>query len=302
MNEAMLKYVDRIQAGLEALVPQMEERVPQLGEMPALLAKSMRYSLLAGGKRVRPSMLIGAVEMLDGPMDQAVLPACALEMIHTYSLIHDDLPGMDNDSMRRGRPTSHMVFGEGQAILAGDGLLSFAFECMLKNALHYPARALQHLRAMDEIARGAGVSGMVGGQCMDLYAEHNEDWSEELLTYIQHNKTAALFIAALRAGARLSDADEASLQALTEYGTLFGCLFQVVDDILDVQGNADEMGKSVGKDAQSGKLTAVTRYGLEGARKEAERLTEQAMDTLRPFGGDADFFVTLLKDMSHRVR
>ena len=109
-------------------------------------------------------MLIGAVEMLDGPMDQAVLPACALEMIHTYSLIHDDLPGMDNDSMRRGRPTSHMVFGEGQAILAGDGLLSFAFECMLKNALHYPARALQHLRAMDEIARGAGVSGMVGGQ------------------------------------------------------------------------------------------------------------------------------------------
>ena len=155
---------------------------------------------------------------------------------------------------------------------------------------------------MDEIARGAGVSGMVGGQCMDLYAEHNEDWSEELLTYIQHNKTAALFIAALRAGARLSDADEASLQALTEYGTLFGRLFQVVDDILDVQGNADEMGKSVGKDAQSGKLTAVTRYGLEGARKEAERLTEQAMDTLRPFGGDAGFFVTLLKDMSHRVR
>ncbi len=291
-----------VEAGLEALLPELENRIPQLGEMPWILSESMRYSVLGGGKRVRPALLLGVVDMLHGPLDQALLPACALEMIHNYSLVHDDLPGMDDDKLRRGRATTHVAFGEGQAILAGDGLLSFAFECMLKNALRHPAYLDRHVLAIDEIASSAGVTGIVGGQSMDLYCETEKITEENALSYIQYNKTAQLFVAGMRAGGRLCGANDPQLEALTDYGTKFGLLFQVVDDILDVQGDTETMGKQAGRDQTRGKLTAVSRYGLEGAKAEAARLSKEAADALKVFNKRTEFFADMLANMENRVR
>ena len=182
-----------------------------IGEMPWLLSQSMRYSLCAGGKRLRPSMLLAAVEMLGGSLEESLDFACAVEMIHTYSLIHDDLPGMDDDTLRRGRPTNHVVFGEGQAILAGDGLLNAAFETMLNAAARRPEKAYAALRAIREIAKGAGVTGMIGGQVMDLYCEREHRQDEEALEYIQHGKTACMFIYPLRAAVWLADGSREAL-------------------------------------------------------------------------------------------
>ena len=164
------------------------------------LKSAMGYSLFIGGKRLRPVLLLSANALLDGNSDEALPLACAMEMIHTYSLIHDDLPAMDNDDLRRGKPTSHKVFGEGMAILAGDGLLSYAFELMLKNAQSYPENACAHLRAIGQVAAGAGVYGMVGGQCMDLSCEDAEEVSQDQLAFIHRNKTGAMIVSALLAG------------------------------------------------------------------------------------------------------
>lgn len=273
-----------------------------VGEMPWLLSRSMRYSLSAGGKRLRPAMLLAAVEMLGGCVEDALDYACAVEMIHTYSLIHDDLPGMDNDTLRRGRPTNHVVFGEGQAILAGDGLLNCAFETMLAAAVRHPEQALDGLLAIREIATGAGVTGMVGGQVMDLYCERQKVQDVRALEYIQRNKTACMFIYPLRAAARLCRGDEAALDALTRYGTAFGLLFQATDDLLDVTGDAANMGKTLGKDAESGKLTCVSAYGLEGTRALVEKLHSDAVEALDRFGERAGFFVGLVDDMVNREK
>ena len=283
---------------------EIPERVPdgcyEIESMPRLLSQSMRYSLSAGGKRLRPAMLLAAVEMLGGKPEDALDFACAVEMIHTYSLIHDDLPGMDNDTLRRGQPTNHVVFGEGQAILAGDGLLNYAFETMLAAAVSRPERALQGLRAIQEIARGAGVTGMIAGQVMDLYCEANHVQDAAALAYIQRNKTACMFIYPLRAAARLCGADDEAIDALTRYGTAFGLLFQATDDLLDVTGDAANMGKTLGKDAESGKLTCVSAYGVEGTRQLMERLHREAVEALAPFGDRAAFFKALVDDMVKR--
>ena len=297
------QYAAIIEEKLSELVPEEQQHTPVSGEMPWLLANSMRYSLTAGGKRLRPSMLLAAADMLNVPREEAVIPACALEMIHTYSLIHDDLPGMDNDTMRRGRPTNHVVFGEGQAILAGDGLLSLAFELMLENAMAYPENAVNHNAAIYEIAHGAGAYGMVGGQCMDLYCEREKIMDERMLAYIHENKTARMLISPLRAAGRLAGfaPDSEEMRALTGYGINFGLLFQAVDDILDVVGDQALVGKTLGKDAESGKLTFVTLYGLEGARQKANELRDKARTYISFFGERAEFFDTLLSEMSDRA-
>ncbi len=296
-------YAAIIEQKLDSLLPEAQQAVPQVGDVPWLLNNAMRYSLTAGGKRLRPSMLLAAADMLGVNREEAMIPACALEMIHTYSLIHDDLPGMDNDTLRRGRPTNHVVFGEGQAILAGDGLLSLAFELMLENAMAYPEHAARHNAAMYEIAHGAGVYGMVGGQCMDLYCEKENIKDEKLLDYIHVNKTARMLISPLSAAGRLAGfaPESEEMRALIGYGVNFGLLFQVVDDILDVVGDQALLGKSIGKDEESGKLTFVTMYGLEGAREHAKKLEERAGAFISIFGDKAEFFERLLKEMARRV-
>jgi len=294
-------YTAIVERALDELFPVSVVRLPRDGEIPALLQRAMNYSLAAGGKRLRPSMLLAAVDMLGGDVQGALAPACALELIHTYSLIHDDLPCMDDDSMRRGKPANHVAFGEGQAVLAGDGLLTHAFELMGEAALANPKRAARYNGAIYEIARGAGARGMVGGQCMDLFAEREGLSGEELLRYIQINKTSRLFIAAMRAAGRLCGAKQKALDALEAYGLHFGLLFQVTDDLLDALGDAQALGKSTGKDEAHGKLTAVSAYGLDGARQYARTLNKCARGAIEQFGEGARFFVELAEEMLMRT-
>ena len=288
-----------VEERFEALLPSMEKSSFVVGSVPGLLADSMRYSLLAGGKRLRPAMLLAACEMLGGDVDEALDCACALEMIHTYSLIHDDLPGMDNDELRRGKPTNHVVYGVGQAILAGDGLLNMAYEVMLANAARHPAHLDRHLAAISEIARGAGVTGMIAGQVADLYVEGKTGFGEDMLTFIHLGKTAAMFRGAMRGGARLAGADEKTVCALTEYANAFGLLFQASDDVLDITASA-EFGKSKGKDERDGKLTAVSVWTLEGAQAHVRAELSRAERALDGFGAEADFFRALADEAARR--
>ena len=295
------EYAEIVNARLEEIPAVMPADSYEIGKMPGLLSQSMRYSLSAGGKRLRPSMLLAAVDMLGGSIEDALDYACAVEMIHTYSLIHDDLPGMDNDTLRRGRPTNHVMFGEGQAILAGDGLLNCAFETMLEAAAAHPSRACEHLMAIREIARGAGVTGMIAGQVMDLYCENNRVGDKSALEFIQYGKTACMFIYPLRAAGRLCRADDGVLDALTEYGRAFGLLFQATDDLLDVTGDAQRMGKTLGKDQESGKLTCISAYGIDGTRALVRRLCDEAESALARLPEGGAFFRELVDSMVDRT-
>ncbi|MDO4369683.1 MAG: polyprenyl synthetase family protein [Clostridia bacterium] len=299
--KTLKEYAAIINDRLETIIPKGGEGLAREGDMPGLLAESMRYSLLAGGKRLRPAMLLAAVDMLGGDINACLDFACAVEMIHNYSLIHDDLPGMDNDTMRRGRPTNHVVFGEGQAILAGDGLLNMAFEVMLSRAVALRRELPYALDAINEIAIGSGVTGMIARQVMDLYCEHNRVHGEAELSYIQRNKTACMFIYPLRAAGWLSGADQADIDALGQYGEAFGRLFQATDDLLDVIGDTAEMGKTLGKDAQQGKLTMIAMHGVEGTRSIVLSQRDAALAALDRFGARADFFRDLINAMVSRT-
>lgn len=294
------EYAQIINARLNTIFPQLEEGGYAEGEMPELLARSMNYSLLAGGKRLRPAMMLAAMDMLGCDYMQWLDFACAIEMIHSYSLIHDDLPGMDNDTMRRGRPTNHVVFGVGQAILAGDGLLNAAFETMLACALRNGKDAERALRAIYEVATGAGVTGMIAGQVMDLWCENAKVANADMLSYIQRDKTACMFIYPLRAAAWLGGADAAQIDALGAYGEAFGRIFQATDDLLDVTGDSEQMGKTLGKDAQQGKLTMISLYGIDKTQEIVQQQLKQAMNALECFGSDADFFRELIRSMINR--
>ncbi len=297
-------YAGIINKRLEQLLPErFENEKPEGNTVPWLLGNSMRYSAVAGGKRLRGALLMAAAKMLGGDEKEALEYACALEMIHTYSLIHDDLPGMDNDTLRRGRPTNHVVFGEGQAILAGDGLLSYAAEHMCDTALTSEKNAGGGLLAMKCILKGAGISGMVAGQVIDLYSEREKLSDEGLLDYIQLNKTAAMIVSPCKAGCALAGYKEDSpeMQAMAAYGENLGKCFQTVDDILDVISDPATLGKSIGKDAEEGKLTAMSLYGLDGAREKAKQYTEQAVSALSIFGEKAKFFTELAEEMLTRV-
>lgn len=300
--KTLKEYAQIINARLEEFMPEAPEGAYENGGRPWIVNNAMRYSVMAGGKRLRPAMLMAAVDMLGGDMELALDYGCAVEMIHTYSLIHDDLPGMDNDTLRRGRPTNHVVFGEGQAILAGDGLLNNAFEVMLNAALRADGNHWQLIAAAREIAEGAGARGMVGGQCMDLYCEREHVSGAEQLNYIHINKTARMFMHPLRAAALIAGANGAAIEALTRYGEAFGIMFQAADDLLDVEGDAAELGKSIGKDAEAGKLTCISEYGVDGARALVEQKRREALEALEIFGDKAAFFVELVNSMLGRKK
>lgn len=246
----------------------------------------MRHSLFSGGKRLRPILVLAAAEACGGDT-RAVMPAaCALECIHTYSLIHDDLPAMDDDDLRRGRPTCHVAFGEGAAILAGDALLTLGFELMARVPAPRPFGSRQVTEAIEILARAAGMSGMVGGQMADLEAEGREI-TLPLLQYIHTHKTGKLILAPLLIGAVLSGASPVQRKALSVYGEALGLAFQIADDILDVVGEASRLGKNTGGDQAAGKATYPAFFGVEESRRQARELMARGCRALRPLGGAA---------------
>ncbi len=249
--------------------------------------EAMHYSLFAGGKRLRPILCLAAAEAVGGDPGEALPVACALEMIHTYSLIHDDLPAMDDDDLRRGQPTCHKRFDEATAILAGDGLLTAAFYTMAGAADRFDGREAVLLEILRLVADAAGYQGMVGGQMLDLLAEGRRVTLKELETIHRH-KTGALLTAAVRSGALVGGGSRAEVTFLTRYGERFGLAFQVTDDLLDVEGEAAEMGKEPGMDAKHGKATYPAVLGVEATRKWAQRLVEDASAALETFQDRAE--------------
>jgi geranylgeranyl diphosphate synthase, type II len=277
------RYLNDRRAAVDRALDQL---LPSESLPPATVHTAMRYSVFAGGKRLRPILVIAGAEAVGGSM-QAVMPtACALECIHTYSLIHDDLPAMDDDDVRRGRPTSHKVYGEAIAILAGDGLLTLAFRLI---AASRPSVQDGHIlvTVLEEIADAAGTLGMVGGQVVDIESQ-GKPVTPDMLEYIHTRKTAALIRAALRSGALLSEASEAQLAAISRAGAALGLAFQIVDDILDVEGSTIELGKTAGKDQAQRKATYPELFGLEASRLKARTLIEEAKTALASLGSRAE--------------
>src|SRR6266516_1119548 len=263
----------------------LDRYLPRANTKPATLHKAMRYSLFAGGKRLRPILCLAAAEACRGNIDGALPLACALECIHTYSLVHDDLPSMDNDDFRRGRPTCHKVFGDGIAVLAGDALLTIAFEIVsrAKPAPRYNISAL-----LREISVAAVSQKLIAGQVADLEAEGRKV-NRGQLRYIHENKTAAILKSSVRLGAMSANADAKKLRAVTQFGHGLGLAFQVIDDILDVTQTSEILGKSAGKDIAAKKATNPAVIGLEKSRAEARRLTREAHDALSVFrDGEAE--------------
>jgi geranylgeranyl diphosphate synthase, type II len=253
--------------------------LPKATTKPSTLHRAMRYSLFAGGKRLRPILCLAAAEACRGNIDNALPLACALECIHTYSLVHDDLPSMDNDDFRRGRPTCHKVFGDGIAVLAGDALLTVAFEIASK-AKPTPSYDISTL--LREIAVAAGSQKLIAGQVADLEAE-GKKVKRDQLQFIHENKTAAILKSSVRLGAMSANADAKKLSAITSFGQRLGLAFQIIDDILDVTQTSEILGKSAGKDAAAKKATYPGVIGLQKSREEARRLTRQAHNALSVF-------------------
>ena len=260
----------------------LDRYLPKTSTKPVTLHKAMRYSLFAGGKRLRPILCLAAAEACRGNIDNALPLACAFECIHTYSLVHDDLPSMDNDDFRRGRPTCHKVFGDGIAVLAGDALLTIAFE-IVSNAKPTPRYDISIL--LREIAVAAGSKRLIAGQVADLEAE-GKRVKRDQLRFIHENKTAAILKSSVRLGAMSANADARRLSAITQFGKRLGLAFQVIDDILDVTQTSEILGKSAGKDVAAKKATYPAVIGLEKSRAEARRLTRQAHDALSVFRED----------------
>ncbi len=265
----------------------LEAHLPRVRGPAFRVVEAMHYSLMAGGKRLRPILCLAACEAVGADPTEALPVACALEMIHTYSLIHDDLPAMDDDDLRRGRPTCHRQFDEATAILAGDGLLTEAFRLLAEAAPRFEGREAVLLEIIELLGRAAGYQGMVGGQMLDLMAEGRPVTLKELET-IHRLKTGALLTAALRAGALVGGASRQQLTCLTDFGEKFGLVFQITDDLLDVEGEAAEMGKTPGQDEKRRKATYPALLGRETARQWAHTLMEQAIAGLADLGERAE--------------
>ena len=280
----------------------LTDLLPETGPEAEVLREAMAYSLEVGGKRLRPSLLLASCEFAGGDIDEAMPYALALEYIHTYSLIHDDLPAMDNDDLRRGKPTNHKVYGEAMAILAGDGLLSTAAETVTGEPLKYsedPEKMRNHIGAAHEIMKRAGASGMIAGQTADILGE-NTAATSELVRYIEEHKTGDLITAPVRAGLMLAGASDDMLDSFTTFAMDLGIAFQVLDDILDIEGDPELMGKTLGKDEDEGKCNYAFVHGLDAAKAELRRLTEEAKEALSPFGDEAGFFTDLADKMQYR--
>jgi geranylgeranyl diphosphate synthase type II len=279
LNEPITEYLARragqVNAWLECLVP-AEEVTPQS------LHRAMRYSLMAGGKRLRPILLLAAGEAFGADTDDLMPAACAIEMIHTYSLIHDDLPAIDNDDLRRGRPTCHKAFGEATAILAGDALLTQAFRVLASDS---PRRdPLRQVRVIREVAAAAGtVDGMIGGQMLDIESE-GKRVQAPALDYIHRSKTAAMIRVSVVAGGILAGAADAQVEQLGRFGERIGLAFQIADDILDVTSTSEQLGKTAGKDKAAFKATYPAFYGLDGSERRATELIDEAVETISTLG------------------
>lgn len=289
--------------GMRARIDEgLSRYLPTPPSFPKVLYEAIRYSVDAGGKRLRPILTLAAAEAVartagaQDAIERALPAACAIEMIHTYSLIHDDLPAMDDDSLRRGRPTNHVVYGEGMAILAGDGLLTEAF-ALLAAEPRDPNLALRKIRTIETVAVAAGGSGMVGGQAIDLLAVGSSTFDQYSLQDMHARKTGALIRAAAVAGAIMGGGDAAEIKAVDEYGRHLGLAFQIVDDILDVEGDAKDLGKTAGKDAKAGKPTYPSTYGLDVSRQLAAERHDSAIAALQ----SADLHGSRLADIASWV-
>ena len=282
LNAYLDQQVARVDQALDIFLPDEVK-------MPHVLHKAMRYSIFAGGKRIRPILMLAACEAVNTSSDVAIPAACSMEMIHTYSLIHDDLPAMDDDDFRRGRPTSHKIFGEANAILAGDALLTQAFRLLSSPVAGSDVSPEVQLRVVNTIALAAGSAGMVGGQIVDMESE-GAGFEIDLptLEYIHTHKTGALIKASIEVGALLGGAAVQDFKALSRYGELAGLAFQIADDILDIVGDSDVLGKDVGSDEARGKATYVSLLGLSEARNRADELRVMALDTIDGLGQDAE--------------
>ncbi len=285
MNDFPLK--DYIQKRKEIVDSHLDVLLPRPGGPSGKVVEAMRYSLSAGGKRVRPILMMAACEAVGGNFNSIMPAACAMECVHTYSLIHDDLPAMDDDDLRRGKPTCHKVFGEAVAILAGDGLLTYAFELMTRPEMLSQVDGGLVNRAIHVFARAAGVSGMVGGQTADVLFE-GKPIDAQTLDYIHRHKTGALIRASVEMGALLGGGGPQQVERLSRYGTALGLAFQVVDDLLDVVGDEEKLGKPVGSDERNRKATYPALFGLEETQKRAEELKNEALENLSSFGPEAD--------------
>lgn len=297
MRENYDEYKDLINTHLLDFIPSIDTK-------SSALYDAMKYSLVAGGKRLRSVLLLAACEFAGGDAKAALPYACAMEYIHTYSLIHDDLPCMDNDDLRRGLPTNHKVYGEGLATLAGDGLLNTAFEIMNRDMLLY-FDDLQELKkrinASYTIAVSAGVRGMVAGQVSDIDSE-SKQVSNEMLEYIHLNKTGALIVASIRAGLYIGGADAEMMKNMTVFAENLGLAYQIADDILDVIGNEEEMGKKSGADAELEKVTYVSLNGMEASKEKLAELTQNAVEAIAEYYDNAEFFRDLVLKLETRTK
>ncbi|MBR0374848.1 MAG: polyprenyl synthetase family protein [Mogibacterium sp.] len=279
--------------------------LPQVAEEAATVYDAMKYSLTAGGKRLRPVLLLAACDFAGGDINEALPYACALEFIHTYSLIHDDLPAMDDDDLRRGKPTNHVVFGEAMAVLAGDGLLNSACEVITQTyakCFDDPERLVRHIRAGNAIILAAGVNGMIAGQVADIENEAPEEGTDiaQMVDFIEANKTGALLMAPFTAGLHIAGAPDDMIRTFEFYARCIGKGFQIADDILDFTSTPEELGKSIGKDKEQGKCNYVMVYGMDRARQELSALTQQALDAMAPYGDSAAFFIDIARRLETR--
>lgn len=284
----MKKYIDLIDKKLDEFMPI---------EYPNKIFKAMKYTATLKGKRLRPIMCLETCKMFGGNIEDAIPTACAIEMLHAQTLIHDDLPCMDNDMYRRGQLTNHMVFGEANAVLAGDALLTFAPQLILKNSKNLDAQTL--IKLMEEYFHAAGAFGVIAGQVVDIESENFEITEEdeqlpEILNYIHTHKTADLFKLALRSGAIIAGANEKQLEDITEFGQTLGVAFQIADDILDQVSTFEEMGKTLGKDKTAGKLTYTNLYGLEKAKKDLSDLIDKCFEILEKNNLKSEIFEQIL--------
>lgn len=290
------EYKTIVEENLIKLIPPIDERAIKLKE-------SMDYSLSAGGKRIRPVLLLASCDYAGGNIDDAIPAACAIEYIHTYSLIHDDLPAMDNDDLRRGKPTNHKVYGENIAILTGDALLNTAFEIIINKALSFDdmVKSKNQMRAAYYIAKNAGIYGMISGQVADVLNQSSSS-TEDIIDFINIGKTARLIEAPIVSGLQIAGANENTISDFNRFAHYMGISFQIVDDILDITGTAEELGKTPGKDARDDKSNYVNLHGIDKARELLDENTAYALDAIKSYDERADFFRDLLIKLKNRTK
>jgi geranylgeranyl diphosphate synthase type II len=297
MEGTSMDIQEVLKTKIEVVEKALDKYMPNEGSYEKVIYESMRYSVFAGGKRLRPILMLAACEFVGGNYEDAIPYACAMEMIHSYSLIHDDLPAMDNDDYRRGKLTNHKIYGEAMAILAGDGLLNYAYELIIKATLGDFNK--NKLLAAQEIAWASGSSGMIGGQVVDLLGEDKEI-DKSTLDFIHKKKTGALIRGSIRAGAIIGGASENQLEDLTKYAENIGLGFQITDDILDIIGDEKKLGKKVGSDIENNKSTYPSLYGMEESIKKVNLLFDESINLLKKYEDKAEFFIELAKYLVKR--